>query len=174
LVDSGRLGRKSGQGFFEYGVDVEMQAPKNAPESPAPASLIIEGPEKLPQSLLKLIEGGSLKTKSISGNGIIRLPAGAAVMISNGKSSTERSLDLEENVISLDLCLDYFQSPRIALAPASQCSANALQEGSFSVFGQTGICIERYSRNGSDTYCCHVVQRSFFARPGRSLRCRRS
>ena len=128
LVDSGRLGRKSGQGFFEYGVDVEMQAPKNAPESPAPASLIIEGPEKLPQSLLKLIEGGSLKTKNISGNGIIRLPAGAAVMISNGKSSTERSLDLEENVISLDLCLDYFQSPRIALAPASQCSANALQE----------------------------------------------
>jgi len=105
-----------------------MQAPKNAPESPAPASLIIEGPEKLPQSLLKLIEGGTLKTKSISGNGIIRLPAGAAVMISNGKSSTERSLDLGENVISLDLCLDYFQSPRIALAPASQCSANALQE----------------------------------------------
>jgi len=28
----------------------------------------------------------------------------------------------------MDLCLDYFQSPRIALAPASQCSANALQE----------------------------------------------
>ena len=128
LVDSGRLGRKSGQGFFEYGVDVEIQAPNNAPESPAPASIIIEGPEKLPQSLLKLIEGGSLKTKSISGNGIIRLPAGAAFMISNGKSSTERSLDLEENVISLDLCLDYFQSPRIALAPASQCSAHALQE----------------------------------------------
>ena len=68
LVDSGRLGRKSGQGFFEYGVDVEMQVPKNAPESPAPISLIIEGPEKLPHSLLKLIEGGSLKTKNISGN----------------------------------------------------------------------------------------------------------
>jgi 3-hydroxybutyryl-CoA dehydrogenase len=28
LVDSRRLGRKSGQGFFEYGVDVEMQVPK--------------------------------------------------------------------------------------------------------------------------------------------------
>ena len=106
----------------------EIQVPKNALKSPAPASLILEGPEKLPQSLRKLIEGGSLKTNSISGNGIIRLPAGAAVVISNGKSSTERSTESGGTVVSLDLCLDYVQSSRIALAQASQCSANVLQE----------------------------------------------
>ena len=128
LVDSGRLGRKSEHGFFEYGMDAEMLDPKNALASPAPASLILEGPEKLPQSLRKLIETGSLKTNSISGNGIIRLPAGAAVVISNGKSSTERSTQSGRTVVSLDLCLDYVQSSRIALAQASQCSANVLQE----------------------------------------------
>ena len=176
LVNSGRLGRKSGQGFFEYGVDVEIQAPNNAPESPAPASIIIEGPEKLPQSLLKLIEGGSLKTKSISGNGIIRLPAGAAFMISNGKSSTERSLDFGRKRDFTGFMFGLFSVPAYCACSGVTVFRKRFtgSSGSFSVFGQTGICIERYSRNGSDTYCCHVVQRSFFARPGRSLRCRRS
>ena len=128
LVESGRLGRKSGLGFFEYGVDAEMQYPKNALESPASASLIIEGPEKLPESLIKLIESGSTKTNSISGNGIIRLPAGIMVVISNGKSSTERSSELGGNVVSLDLCLNYVQSSRIALSHSAHCSANDLQE----------------------------------------------
>ena len=128
LVDSGRLGRKSGKGFFEYGEAVEMQAPKNAPESPAPASLILEGPEHLPQSLQNLLESGSVPTKRTSGNGIIRLPAGAFVVLSNGINSTERSAEIGQPVISLDLCLDFERSSRFVLAPASACPDNVLRE----------------------------------------------
>jgi len=128
LVDSGRLGRKSGRGFFEYGADAGMPAPENALEYSAPETLVLEGPEKLPNSLRKLIDDGSVKTESTSGNGIIRLPAGVILVISNGKSSAKLSTELEETVISLDLCLDFEKSSRIVLAPASDCPEKALQE----------------------------------------------
>ncbi|MBC8259058.1 MAG: 3-hydroxyacyl-CoA dehydrogenase [SAR324 cluster bacterium] len=138
LVDSGRLGRKSGQGFFEYGADVEKQITINAPESTGPDSLILEGPDLLPETLRKLIESSALKQESTSGKGVICLPSGAAVVCSNGKSSSERSAELGNEVISLDLCLDYQQSSRIVLAPAENCPEKALQEavGLFQLMGK--------------------------------------
>jgi len=128
MVDSGRLGRKSGWGFFEYEKGVETPAPDNELQSSAPEKIVMEGPEKLPESLRKLIEDGSAKTESTSGNGIIRLPTGVILVNSNGKSSTKISKELEETVVLIDLCLDFEKSSRIALAPTSDCPEKSLQE----------------------------------------------
>jgi len=128
LVDSARLGRKSGKGFFEYGENAENAAAQNAQKASAPESFIIEGPEHLPESLLKLLESGSVATKKTSGSGYIRMPGGSIVVTSNGKSSTERSADVGQTVISLDLCLDYERSSRIVLAPALECSEKDLEQ----------------------------------------------
>jgi len=128
LVDSGRLGRKSGKGFYEYGENVENAAVENAQQASAPDSILLEGPERLPESLRKLFEGGSVSVQNNSGNGYVRLPGGAIVVPSNGKSSTERSTEIEQTVISVDLCLDYESSSRIVLAPALECSDKDLQQ----------------------------------------------
>ena len=93
LVDSGRLGRKSGQGFFEYGENLEKPAVNNAEETSAPDSVVLEGPEYLPESLRTLFDESSLTLQSTSGKGYIRLPEGTIVVPANGKSSTERSVE---------------------------------------------------------------------------------
>jgi len=128
LVDSGRLGRKSGQGFFEYGENLEKPAVNNAEETSAPDSVVLEGPEYLPESVRKLFDESSLTLQSTSGKGYIRLPEGTIVVPANGKSSTERSVEFGHSVISLDLCLDYFHTSRIVLASDSTCPENVLRE----------------------------------------------
>ena len=94
LVDSGHLGRKSGKGFFEYGENTENAVVQNALQTSAPDSFIIEGPEHLPDSLRKLLEGSYVTAENTSGNGYIRLPEGGVIVPSNGKSSTDRSVEI--------------------------------------------------------------------------------
>jgi len=144
LVDSGKLGKKSGQGFYYYSKGKEPPDPENMQECQPPDFFIIEGEEQLPESLVKMLKAGTASIKSTLGSGKIRLPEGGIVVLSNGKSSDERSLENGDSVISLDLCLDYDQSPRVALAADSNCPENVLNKaaGLFQSFDKRISLIE--------------------------------
>ncbi len=128
LVDSGKLGRKSGQGFYYYSVGREIPNPENMPYCNPPDSIIIEGSEKLPNSLVEMLKKSTVGIKSISGSGKIKFPGGGIMVISNGKSSEERSLENGDSVISMDLCLDYEYSPRVVIAKDPNCSEKVLNK----------------------------------------------
>ena len=128
LVDSGKLGRKSGQGFYDYSVGREIPNPKNMPYCDPSDSIIIEGSEKLPNSLVEMLKKGTVSIKSISGSGKIKFHGGGIMVLSNGKSSEERSLENGVSVISIDLCLNYQHSPRIVLVADPNCPGKVLNK----------------------------------------------
>ena len=128
LVERGLLGRKSGRGFYSYAEHSEKPRVKNEKERKAPSSIIIEGPDYLPESLIKLLNGSSLKKEIYSGEGYIRLPSNTIIGLSNGKSSVYRSNETGKKFISLDLCLDFEQTKRVALAPSLDCPLSSLEE----------------------------------------------
>tara|TARA_B100001250_G_C19732500_1_gene759193 strand:+ start:75 stop:1187 length:1113 start_codon:yes stop_codon:yes gene_type:complete len=128
LVERGFLGRKTGRGFYSYEANYEKTSIKNAPPHKAPSFISIEGPDSLPLSLLNLINCSSLQKEISSGQGYIRLPSDTIVGLSNGKSSVERSSEIGKKFISLDLCLDFEKSKRVALAPDIDCPKKSIQE----------------------------------------------
>ena len=144
LVDSGKYGRKSGQGFYDYSQGTKTPNLFNMPVCNPPNSIIIEGKELLPQSLVKMIKAGTIGIKYVSGSGKIILPGGGIVVLSNGKSSKDRSLENGDSVISLDLCLDYQDSPRVVIAADSNCPVKVLNKatGFFQSFGKKVSLIE--------------------------------
>ncbi|MEC9360961.1 MAG: 3-hydroxyacyl-CoA dehydrogenase family protein, partial [SAR324 cluster bacterium] len=111
-----------------YGENEVNSSTKNAQSTPAPDSVILEGQGKLPESLQKLLKGGSVPVQNKSGDGNIRFSEEAIVVPSNGKSSIERSSEIGQSVISIDLCLDFEYSSRIVLAPAQECPEKDLQQ----------------------------------------------
>ena len=98
-----------------------------------------------------------MNAENTSGNGYIRLPEGGVIVPSNGKSSTDRSIEIGQTVISLDLCLDFEQTPRIVLAPSYKCMDFFSASSRFnSVFGERGFCDKRCCWYGADSHNCYA------------------
>ncbi len=138
-VDGGRLGRKSGRGFYDYG---EGAAPARAEPASAgaPPESIIAGP--LPGFAAPLLEriaaAGIHVHTDEEAEGVIRLP-GAVLGVTDGRTATRRAVeDLHANLVVCDLCLDYAATPGIAVAASMNASPTALDEV-IALLGAAGI-----------------------------------
>lgn len=126
LVESGRLGRKTGQGWYGYGQDApEKPAPHTAEPADAPPYVVVHGGLGDEGALVELIKEAGIEvregTRAGAGSGEygFELPDGTDLWPADGWM---------EPGIQFDLAADYQAATRIALARTPEVSDAALAQ----------------------------------------------
>ncbi|WP_267888950.1 MULTISPECIES: 3-hydroxyacyl-CoA dehydrogenase [Streptomyces] len=136
LVESGRLGRKSGHGWYSYADGAERPEPHTAPPAPAPAKIIVRGDLGPAEPLVALFEEAGIEVRRKKGDGgFIKLPGGGELNLADGESSYEYH---EEEIVYFDLALDYARASRIVLSTREGTAPETLAEavGLFQALGK--------------------------------------
>ncbi|MCX5196209.1 3-hydroxyacyl-CoA dehydrogenase [Streptomyces sp. NBC_00249] len=124
LVQSGRLGRKSGHGWFPYGDDALQPEPHTAGPEAAPDKVTVVGDLGPAAALAELIEeAGIAVTATEHGGPYIQLPGEGQLVLADGKTSVEFA-----DVVYFDLALDYRQAGRVALSASEDTTERTLAE----------------------------------------------
>ncbi|MER7947432.1 3-hydroxyacyl-CoA dehydrogenase [Streptomyces sp. NPDC096079] len=135
LVESGRLGRKSGHGWFSYAEGAERPEPHTAPPAQAPEQIAVRGDLGPAEPLVGLFEEAGIKVRRKGGAGYVRLPGGARLGLADGETAFEYPTD---EIIYFDLALDYARATRIVLSTGEHTSTESLAEavGLFQALGK--------------------------------------
>ncbi|KUM85916.1 MULTISPECIES: 3-hydroxyacyl-CoA dehydrogenase [Streptomyces] len=135
LVESGRLGRKSGRGWYDYTDGAERDDPHTAEPAQAPAYVVAEGDLGPASELLALIREAGIQVREDEedhGSRLV-LPSGGQLALADGQTSVEF-----RDVVYFDLALDYRKATRIALSASQDTSQQTLAEatGLFQALGK--------------------------------------
>ncbi|MGV9242349.1 3-hydroxyacyl-CoA dehydrogenase [Streptomyces sp. NPDC003710] len=135
LVESGRLGRKAGQGWYDYGDGAERPEPHTAEKAQPPAYVVAEGDLGPASELLALIREAGIGVRDDDEDHGTRmvLPSGGQLALADGQTSVEF-----RDVVYFDLALDYRRATRIALSASQDTSPATLAEatGLFQALGK--------------------------------------
>ncbi|MER6121243.1 3-hydroxyacyl-CoA dehydrogenase [Streptomyces sp. NPDC001795] len=135
LVESGRLGRKTGQGWYEYGEGAERTEPHTAERAQPPAYVVAEGDLGPASELLALIREAGIGVREDEEDHGTRLvlPSGGQLVLADGQTSVEF-----RDVVYFDLALDYRRATRIALSASQDTSQKTLADaiGLFQALGK--------------------------------------
>ncbi|WP_200302922.1 3-hydroxyacyl-CoA dehydrogenase [Streptomyces adelaidensis] len=135
LVESGRLGRKTGQGWYDYADDAESPEPHTAEPAQRPAYVVVEGDLGPAAELLTLIReaGIGIREEEEDHGTRLVLPGGGQLALADGQTSVEF-----RDVVYFDLSLDYRRATRIALSASQDTSSQTLVEaiGLFQALGK--------------------------------------
>ncbi|MFD7407480.1 3-hydroxyacyl-CoA dehydrogenase [Streptomyces sp. NPDC059866] len=135
LVESGRLGRKSGQGWYDYREGAEQSEPHTAEPARPPAYVVAEGDLGPAAELLALIREAGIPVREEEedhGSRLV-LPGGGQLVLADGQTSVEF-----RDVVYFDLALDYRKATRIALSASQDTAPQTLAEatGLFQALGK--------------------------------------
>ncbi|MEU8850063.1 3-hydroxyacyl-CoA dehydrogenase [Streptomyces sp. NPDC048564] len=135
LVESGRLGRKSGHGWYDYADNAEAAEPHTAEKARQPAYVVVEGDLGPASELLTLIREAGIPVREEDedhGSRLV-LPGGGQLALADGQTSVEF-----RDVVYFDLAVDYRRATRIALSASQDTSQQTLAEatGLFQALGK--------------------------------------
>ncbi|MFJ9893998.1 3-hydroxyacyl-CoA dehydrogenase [Streptomyces sp. NPDC091280] len=135
LVESGRLGRKTGHGWYDHGADAEQPEPHTAEPAQAPAYVVVEGDMGPAADLVALIREAGIAVREEEEDHGTRmvLPGGGQLALADGQTSVEF-----RDVVYFDLALDYRRASRIALSASQDTASGTLSEaiGLFQALGK--------------------------------------
>ncbi|MBQ0998018.1 3-hydroxyacyl-CoA dehydrogenase [Streptomyces nigra] len=136
LVESGRLGRKTGHGWYDYADGTaERPEPHTAEPGRTPAHVVAEGDLGPASELLALIREAGIPVREEEEDHGTRLvlPSGGQLALADGQTSVEF-----RDVVYFDLALDYRRATRIALSASQDTSPATLAEavGLFQALGK--------------------------------------
>lgn len=154
LVESGRLGRKSGRGWYDHAPGAERPEPHTAGPAPAPSHVGLEGDLGPAAALPELIREAGIEVRADgddapagpegpgdardagtgSGTGCLVLPGGGRLALADGRTSVEQA-----DVVHFDLALDYRRATRVALSASRATPARTVREavGLFQALGKS-------------------------------------
>ncbi|MGY4923821.1 3-hydroxyacyl-CoA dehydrogenase [Streptomyces sp. 900105755] len=135
LVESGRLGRKTGHGWYDYADDAEPAEPHTAEPADRPAYVVAEGSLGPAAELLAMIREAGIQVREEDEDHGTRLvlPSGGQLVLADGQTSVEF-----RDVVYFDLALDYRRAGRIALSAGHDTLPRTLGEaiGLFQALGK--------------------------------------
>ncbi|MDQ1027798.1 3-hydroxybutyryl-CoA dehydrogenase [Streptomyces umbrinus] len=135
LVESGRHGRKSGHGWYDYGDEGERPEPHTAEKVQPPAYVVAEGDLGPASELLALIREAGIQVREDEEDHGTRLvlPSGGQLALADGQTAVEF-----RDVVYFDLALDYRRASRIALSHSQDTQTQTLAEatGLFQALGK--------------------------------------
>ncbi|MDN5871609.1 MAG: 3-hydroxyacyl-CoA dehydrogenase PaaC [Nitrococcus sp.] len=145
LIEAGRLGRKSGRGFYDYHPGSAQPVAREARPGPAPTQVSVYGDLGPAEALVAALAGAEIAVqRTMIGPGFIVVP-GATLALTDGRSATRRAA--EEGIADLvlfDLALDFAKASRIVIAAADQAPAPAIEAaaGLFQALGKAVSVID--------------------------------
>lgn len=144
LVDAGRLGRRSGRGFYDYAEGAEAAVPDKEASAPRPEEIELWTACEPGRSIAQRLElaGISFMARTDSDREQRVLRAGATVVhLTNGRTATQRAADMgHPSTVQADLVLDAAAAHRIVLAAADTCDGAAFA-AAVTVFQLAGFAV---------------------------------
>ncbi|MER5599989.1 3-hydroxyacyl-CoA dehydrogenase [Streptomyces sp. NPDC002265] len=135
LVESGRLGHKTGQGWYDHRDGAERAEPHTAEKAQPPAYVVVEGDLGPAAELVAVIREAGIQVREEDEDHGTRLvlPSGGQLALADGQTSVEF-----RDVVYFDLALDYRRATRIALSASQDTAPATLAEatGLFQALGK--------------------------------------
>ena len=123
LVDAGFLGRKTGRGIYDYGTDTIPPKALTEPRAQAPHRVMIGASNPLNDALAKRLEGAVVFDRVEGQQGATVGATQTMLCLTDGRSATQRARETgHNNLVLVDLALDYSTATRLAVSRADQCA----------------------------------------------------
>ncbi|MHC8287824.1 3-hydroxyacyl-CoA dehydrogenase PaaH [Pseudomonas sp. XS1P51] len=144
LVDAGRLGRKSGQGFYRYAEGAERPQPTLISSEHAAETCVVEGDLGIADALIPRLREHNVEVIQRDGQGLLRV-GDAVLALSDGRMACQRAKEEGlRNLILLDLAFDYGKASRIAISCSADIEPCALEHG-VALLQRAGLTVSQLS-----------------------------